>query len=513
VRSFETNAAGRGRELSANDKALFYKQLNRLLTDSPNSVIPMAQRLDLAEQALNHSAHPWTVDQGANGTCNVTTVEHRNYWRNPDKNVQVLADIAETGRYQFADGRTVELRDVAGEIKPDYEARYALARQNEGRGLSDAEGAIKGDGKRDYSSQLLETAMANYAWAERTEIVNAQGRILRPEDYRMRYDSKGKAIGIVDHQHLTLLSDKDGIPLRSYTPGEAVFDQYKRPIKNVPQDRLIFDANNHAVAYVDKMDNVKMAYDGNGKPIGDSPLSQPGAEVYDAEGKLMIRHTVKGEFHYEKVPSSARDHERVMIDLKGKSVRLLENDGKEVSHPKISTDQLRDISRGVNNNEPHNFIIDENVVVGKGADQVKIDSEANFIKAIKIMEAEDNLPAVMLVNSSKPPFNQKPTFDSQGNFDGWHVINVHSVEHVTDPVTGETKDIIHFTNQWGSKADYLDRGVDAKVMYESMQRTPKIEVKPKPIDDAPSPDDGGANNPGRLRRLWNKIKPYFSRGN
>ncbi|MBS2009949.1 MAG: LysM peptidoglycan-binding domain-containing protein [Cyanobacteria bacterium SZAS TMP-1] len=511
VASFEAHAGDKGRELSVNDKALFYKQLNRLLADSPTAVIPMAQRADLAEQALNHSAHPWTVDQGANGTCNVTTVEHRNYWRNPDKNVQVLADIAETGRYQFADGRTVELRDVAGEIKPDYEARYALARQHEGRSLTDAEGAIKGDGKRDYSSQLLETAMANYAWAERTEIVSVDGRMLKPEDYRMRYDSKGKAIGIVDHEHVTVLSDKDGIPLTNYNPGDEVFDQYKRPIKRVPQDRLIFDKDNRAVGFVDKMDNVKMAFDGNGKPIGDSPLSQPGSEVYDADGKLMVRHTVKGELHYEKVPGSARDHERVMIDLKGNSVRLRDNDGKAVNHPNIGTSQLRDISRGVNNNEPRAFIIDRNAVVGEGANQVTIDSEANFIKAINVMEAENNLPAVMMVNSSKPPFNQPATFDSKGRFDGWHVINVHSVEHVTDPVTGETHDIIHFTNQWGSKADYLDRGVDAKVLYESMQRTPDIEVKPKPIDDSPAPDDG-ADKPGRLRRLWNKIKPYFSKG-
>jgi len=503
VEEFERNAASSERQLTENDKALLYKQLSRLLADSPTSAIPLAQRINLAEQALDHSAHPWHVDQGTNSTCNVTTVEHRNYWRNPDKNVQVLADLAETGRYVFNDGRVAELRNVEGELKPDYSSRNSMALQEKSRGTGLNQ--LKYDGQRDYSSQLIETTMANYVWAERTEIINGQGRKLIASDYQMRFDSKGKPVGVVDHNNLTVLSDKDGNALMGYTPGQQYYDQFKRPIK-VAEDRLVYDSNGRATGFVDKMDDLKMAYDANGKPLKEISSLDQGAEVYDKDGNILVRHTAKGEMHYGKAAVNGKDEERVMIDLNGKQVRFMQNDGKPLTHPSLNSTYYRDISRGINDSEPRDFIVSLGNQVGEGPNRVTISDEESFVKALKVMEAEDNLPAIMVVNSSKPPFSEKASFDSDGNFSGWHVINVHSVEHVRDS-NGVERDIVHFTNQWGSKADHLKDGIDAHIMFESMKDTPKIAVKPKPLPVDPPPVD----EPGRLRKLWNRIKPYVTR--
>jgi hypothetical protein len=89
----------------------------------------------------------------------------------------------------------------------------------------------------------------------------------------------------------------------------------------------------------------------------------------------------------------------------------------------------------------------------------------------------------MLVNASKPPFgDNNPTFDKDGRFAAWHVINVHGIQHVKDPITGEDKILIRFTNQWGSKHDHLETGLDAETMFESLQATPD---QPKPVPKPP----------------------------
>lgn len=54
--------------------------------------------------------HPRTVDQGGNGTCNVTTLEVRNYAKNPEKNAQLLADIAINGKFVSNEGVALDMR-------------------------------------------------------------------------------------------------------------------------------------------------------------------------------------------------------------------------------------------------------------------------------------------------------------------------------------------------------------------------------------------------------------------
>jgi hypothetical protein len=142
--NFDTEAFDRN--LSINTRALTYKQINRLLADNPSAVLSRGDRADLAEQMLSHSSDLRSIDQGANSTCNVTTLENRNYARNPDKNVQIVADIAESGKFVTLSGQTVDMARLQAGIKPDGEATINLQLQRSGGNV------LKRDGARDWSS-------------------------------------------------------------------------------------------------------------------------------------------------------------------------------------------------------------------------------------------------------------------------------------------------------------------------------------------------------------------------
>jgi len=474
IQQFENQAGTPERSLNENQKALLYKQINRLLADSPTAAIPMADRISLAEQILNHSANPSSVDQGLNGTCNVTTLEHRNYWRNPDRNAQVIADIALNGKYQFANGRTAELADVAGEIKPDFEAKRGLAVQN-----NLENGRIKDDGARDYSSQLLETAMANQKYINHSEVINADGKIVMWADYQMRYDIKGKPLGIVDHEHMTMLFDKDGVQARDYDPKAQYYTFDKKPL-TVPPERLVYDKNGMAQGFVDNKSNLKMAYDSQGRPIEGSALGDEGDQIFDDKGNLLMLHTKKGDMHYEKVPTGPdKDGERVMVDINGKTVTLMRIDGRTVTDPQLGGSDLLDISKQVTGFNEKPFVIADKSMTSGFRSTMSIDSEDALIKQIEELDKDHNLPGVLVVNSSRPPFDQSPVYGPDGRFEGYHVINVHGIEHVKDPLTGEDKIMIRYTNQWGSAADRLEHGIDAKELYGAMKAEPdKVETPP-----------------------------------
>ncbi len=498
VNQFEANAASSERHLSENQKALLYKQLNRLLADSPNSAIPMNDRISLAEQILNHSANPASVDQGMNNTCNVTTLEHRNYWRNPDRNAQVIADIADTGKYQFANGQTVNLRDVAGEIKPDYEAQANL---NVQRDLS--QGLYKNDGARDYSSQLLENAMINSKWANHTETIDVTGRILDTMDVMPRFDGQGKPIGIVNKEHVSKLYDKDGKSVYKFTPGEQYFDDKNVALPAVNPDNVIYDKTGSLVGVVDDMKNMTKVFDAQGRPIDDiHNVWKDGDKVYDANGKLLLMHTKPGDMHYEKVAiGPGDDDERVMVDIDGRQVELKKRDGKPLESPKIYTESLNDISNQVTGFAEKDFVIADKSLNIPSA--VGVDSKAELITTLEQMEKDDRLPAVMMVNAAHPQFGHKPSWDEDGNFDTWHVINVQGIEHVKNPQTGADEIMIRYTNQWGSKADHIEHGIDAQTLFDSLKATPKPPTPPPPPPPKPVPP------PGQERTTWQKIKRYF----
>jgi len=146
--AFETRAGQAG--LTAAEMEATYKNASRLFEFTGQAPIDLSNRVKIAEQALHHAAYPNQIDQGHHDTCNVTTVEVRNFSRDPAAAVKLIADVATTGSFVTADGSKIMIDAKC--LKTDGESsRNPTA-----------------DGDRSYASQIFQITAANVAWQRRT---------------------------------------------------------------------------------------------------------------------------------------------------------------------------------------------------------------------------------------------------------------------------------------------------------------------------------------------------------
>lgn len=154
MRQFEIQAAARG--LTESEIAKTYHQLNRLLNSDANALLGQARRERLAEEILQQATNPHLIDQGVNGTCNVTVVEKRIYERQPSEAARVVADAATRGKYFDITGSQVDLSRIPQSLEPDRDSLKAASRAFD-RGGND----LRVDGARTYASQIFQNTAVN----------------------------------------------------------------------------------------------------------------------------------------------------------------------------------------------------------------------------------------------------------------------------------------------------------------------------------------------------------------
>ncbi|MBP9090364.1 LysM peptidoglycan-binding domain-containing protein [bacterium] len=448
LRDFDVEAAKRG--ITDEKKALLYLHVNRLLEANPMAVLSQAERADLAEQLMSHAVHPRTVDQGMNSTCNVTTLEVRNYAKDPEKNAQLLADIAINGKFVTKDGHTVDMTALDNGIKPDFEARRALKRQH---GEGDK---LKADGSRDWSSQLTENAMVNAYWQGRKHIIS-DGR--RVDSSGLAFDKDRNLIGkIKSKSEVQMLYDKEGDRLAQFKPGDQAYTKDHKPIKNVDADSLIYSENGalYGVLPEKKIDKV---FDSAGKQLRNL---EPGATAYDADGKLVMRVAKPGEIKYEKSVDSLMGGEKVKYFDGENWVQLRDRNGSKMDAPSIFTNELEGVNKQATGVSDNHFVLTAGDKAKQWSGQRDVSTADELADAILELEKSGQLPAVMQVHTARPPFSQLYGIESAvGMGGGWHVINIHGY----DPVTRQVK----FTNQWGSRNDFLEEGYSVDKLFRSMK--------------------------------------------
>ncbi|MCA9800546.1 MAG: tyrosine-protein phosphatase, partial [Cyanobacteria bacterium HKST-UBA02] len=161
MNDFEKRAREAG--LSAEEKALTFHHVRRLYQAEYGAFLTAPERSGLAEQIFFLAAHPEKVCQGANSTCNVSTLERRLFAKNPSEAVRLISDVVITGKYVTANGVKVDLGRIPGVLAPDSEARMLA------RGFSADGSDLKIDGRRTYASQIFETTAVNLNWAQSAE--------------------------------------------------------------------------------------------------------------------------------------------------------------------------------------------------------------------------------------------------------------------------------------------------------------------------------------------------------
>lgn len=439
---FDTEAVDRN--LSANSRALMYKQINRLLAENPSAVLSRADRADLAEQMLSHSSDLRSIDQGANSTCNVTTLENRNYARNPDKNVQIVADIAESGKFVTLSGQTVDMTRLQAGIKPDGEATINLQLQRSGGN------EIKRDGARDWSSQMVEVALLNSHWQTTTTKI-LKGRQI--EDANFGFSSDGKPIGAINRDNdITALYDKHGKKLKAIAPDQTAYT--KMGFEVTPGDRgeLIYDQVGNLKGMTGEQ-NLTRLYNHSGQPIKEFT---PGVKGYDKDGKEIFHVAGPGETAYDKVGTARGpiSEERILYKDGDNWVPLKDYDGDVIDRPKIYTNEL------IRANREFSAVNDTSLYVISNSD---VSSAKELGERLQKLKEENQLPVVLQVHTSKAPFSKLSGLQSAWGGGGWHVVNVQDY----DAATG----VVKFTNQWGTKNHFMDQGIPVDDLYKSLDST------------------------------------------
>lgn len=145
-----------------------YSQLSRLL--KPNSHVNDSQSLQLIRETLSQAANPSCIDQGQHNTCNVSTVESKVFADCPSKAAKVIADVACTGRYEYAPGRFANIDDKLSyysEEFDDVKGTSTVVSRTFNPFKPDQESSQKFpvDGTRSYASQLFQVAAIQSVWA------------------------------------------------------------------------------------------------------------------------------------------------------------------------------------------------------------------------------------------------------------------------------------------------------------------------------------------------------------
>lgn len=185
---FEANAAKRTPPLSNEEIANTYYQLEKLIS-TDHAVLSQADRMKLAEQFMYKTANPHTIGQGAFSTCNVTAeVENRFIQLHPSEALQMVTDVATTGKYVTTDGHIIDMSAMNNVMTP-----FKIPGDNTFNSSTYT--------GRDYFDQLFQTTSVETYWQTRTDGVRPATTIaevragidFRPGDLRYEFTNDAGA--------------------------------------------------------------------------------------------------------------------------------------------------------------------------------------------------------------------------------------------------------------------------------------------------------------------------------
>lgn len=183
---FEAAAAKRTPPLSPEEIANTYYQLDKLIsTDS--SVLSQADRMKLAEQFMFKTSNPQTIGQGFFNTCNVTAeVENRLIQLHPAEALQMVTDVATTGKFITSSGSIVDMTAMNNVMTPFKDVAANAFNPADYSG-------------RDYFDQLFQTTSVETFWqTQSTNGVRATSTVdelraglpFRPGDLRYEFSNE-----------------------------------------------------------------------------------------------------------------------------------------------------------------------------------------------------------------------------------------------------------------------------------------------------------------------------------
>jgi hypothetical protein len=142
-KNFCVRATAQG--LSDEEQLRTFSSLEKLLcTDNNNSMMSESNRALMAVEFMYHAADPSTIDQGDWDTCSAATIEERMFARHPSLLADMVQQVALTGEFKAADGKTINVGDksilslwTAGQHPPTNADRTLVSQLIQSTALND----------------------------------------------------------------------------------------------------------------------------------------------------------------------------------------------------------------------------------------------------------------------------------------------------------------------------------------------------------------------------------------
>jgi YD repeat-containing protein len=162
--------------------------------------------------------------------------------------------------------------------------------------------------------------------------------------------------------------------------------------------------------------------------------------------------------------SEGKEVSRLMkysVDSHGKFQWTQINDSPEIKSP-----ELTDIHNQITGGKDRDFVmVGPGRSVGNPGDAIQINSQAQFEKTLRDMQAQKNFPAVLLVDARNEPF--KKWIGNDGHTSAWHVINIQDIHN-----DSSGRMLVEFTNQWGVRANHMGvNAVSSRELFEASKHS------------------------------------------
>lgn len=427
-------------------KALVLLELNRLMSDGPNTTISKAQKADIAEQLLSHALDPVKVWQGAHPTCNVTTVEHRLMVQAPQRLIAMVGDVINQGTYTRSDGKTFSTTNLSKMFSPDREASSNLAKQADPKNPVTHE-----QGERDWASQIAQIALLRGAFMDKAMYISGN-QLLGDHSVAYIKDASGKPMPVL-------------INSKSLTPLDV------REIKK----ETVFLENGNVGGMASGKDIVQL-FDKDGKRL---EKIDPGQTAYDYWGRPQLNRPQAEELAFGNMPAS----ESALVLFAGdRPGYLIDDTNRLLDTPQMTVEDIANAYKVVDADNP----LGANIIAfnQNSSKTTSVSTSEDLVKIMAQQEARAQMPAILLVHTRNQAFGH-------WHGGGPHVVNLYQ------PTEGGAK--LRYSNQWGAGADYMAQGMWTNLVFAAMRQPVHAPDMPQIAVPVPKPQAA----PTRINSYFN----------
>jgi hypothetical protein len=288
----------KNKDISEKVGVLVHTEVSNLFHPTQGALPPVDRKL-LALQMLSQVAEPRLINQGARKSCYPAAHEFVMTSRHPDAVVQLISQVARTGRYSAPHETNIRPVELDSEI---------LHKTHEHKNPFQLQG-------RSYPSTIFQVCFANLHWHNQTSFRDSQGRACAAEAGSLRLQQVDTDIGKDEHLFMHANGTRHFVadnPYMSRLAGRKVYQQITGEPQlldctsiNIPDASTLRQRVQEAM--LNRQTPVMLIVQASKPPFNNIAAGPHAVCIYDADMQKDIAyvHNPWGRsFHKEGIPFS-----------------------------------------------------------------------------------------------------------------------------------------------------------------------------------------------------------------